>query len=98
MAITQDILTGDDGDLLFSGGDLTVGDSTLQHQRLLLLCNKGEFKQNPMRCVGAVNYVETADNGALAREIHTEFTLDGMRIDRIKIDIPTIEIEASYES
>ena len=98
MAIIQDILLGDDGDLIFNDGDLSAGDSTLQHQSLLLLCNKGEFKQHPTRCVGAANYLETADGGALAREIHTDFSLDGMRVNKIRVDIPEIEIEATYGS
>ena len=97
MAIMQDILLGSDGDLLIEGGDLTAGDSTLQHQGLLLLCNKGELKQNPMRGVGVNGYVESTDDGLLAREIHSEFSLDGMKIEQIKVDIPNIQIEAAYE-
>lgn len=92
-----DIQLDDNNDLQMANGDLCVGESTRQHQMLLLLCNKGEFKQYPDRCVGVSNYIENEDNGAVSREIHTEFARDGMKITSIKANIPNIEVEAEYE-
>lgn len=92
-----DILLDENDDLLIENGDFVIGESTLQHQRLLLLCNKGEFKENPTRCIGLNRYLESNDAQALAREIDVDFSKDGMKVSKIVIDIPTIEIEASYE-
>lgn len=92
-----DLLLDENNDLLIEDGDFVIGESTLQHQKLLLQCNKGEFKENPTRCVGLIRFLEDNNIQALAREIDVEFNLDGMKVDKIKIDIPTIEIEASYE-
>lgn len=92
-----DILLDENDDLLIENGDFVIGESTLQHQRLLLLCNKGEFKEYPTRCIGLNRYLEDNDAQALAREIDVDFSKDGMKVSKIVIDIPTIEIEASYE-
>lgn len=94
-----DILLNDDYDLLTTNdGDLSVGESTLQNQMLLLMCNKGELKQYPDRGVGVSNYIETENNGSLSREIHSEFVRDGMKIISIKVNLPNINVEAEYES
>ncbi len=92
-----DIALGDDGDLLIAGGDLLIAESTHQHQRLLLLTNKGEWKQKPLAGVGTLHYVERQDDGNLAREIQTQFCQDGMQVDKITIDFPDLNIEARYE-
>jgi hypothetical protein len=92
----RDILLQDD-DLLIADGDLVIGDSSLQHQRLLLLCDKGEFKEFPTRCVGASRFLETSRSDAFAREIDEDFNKDGMKVKRIEVNIPHIHIEADYE-
>ena len=92
-----DILLDENDDLLIENGDFVIGESTIQHQKLLLYCNKGEFKENPTRCVGLVRFLEDNNAQALAREIDVEFSRDGMRVSKIAINIPQIEIEASYE-
>ena len=84
-------------DFKIANGDFVVGETTIQNQRLLLLCQKGEFKEFPDRCVGLHNFLETADSQSLAREIDVDFTKDGMKVRRIVIDIPNIEIDADYE-
>lgn len=92
-----DILLDENNDLLIEDGDFVIGESTIQHQTLLLHCHKGEFKENPTRCVGIVRFLETHDTQGLAREIDVEFTKDGMKVDKIMIETPNLEIEASYE-
>lgn len=91
-----DIQLDNTNDITIAGGDLVVAESTQQHQMLLLLSNKGEFKQHPDRCVGISNYLEGQENGAVSREIHTEFSRDGMKIERIFVAMPQIEVEAAY--
>lgn len=92
----QDILLDENNDLLIENGDFVIGESTEQHQRLLLWCNKGEFKEFPTRCVGILRFLETHDTQGLAREIDVDYNKDGMRVEEIKIEIPNIGIKASY--
>ncbi len=90
-----DFLLDDDLDLL--DADVIVGESTAQHQKLLILAAKGEFKDVPMRGVGAMSYLEDDNPSNLAREIRTEFAADGMTVNKIQIapDL-TIQVDANY--
>lgn len=92
-----DFLLDDNFDLLIVDGDLVVGESSAQHQRILLLADKGEFKDVPMRGVGARRYLEDHTPDNLAREIRTEFAADGMTVNKIQIasDL-TIQVDANY--
>ena len=47
----------DKGDLDLSTGDLVVTESTYQHQRDLLLSDKGHIRDKAEAGVGAVNYL-----------------------------------------
>lgn len=93
-----DFLLDDDLDLLISDdGDFVVGESTAQHQKILILADKTEFKDVPMRGVGARRYLEDSEPSNLAREIRTEFVADGMTVNRIKIaDDLSIQLDANY--
>ena len=91
------ILLNDDLTFKITNGSLTIGDTTAQNQKILILANKGEFKLKPMRGVGAARYLENSDSGDLAREIRTEFFADGMTVNNIKINAnKEIEIDANY--
>lgn len=93
----NDILLDENNDLLIEDGDFVIGESTLQHQQLLLYCNKNDIKEFPTRCVGLSRFLETSDEENLAREIDVDFNKDGMRVDKISVDIPIIDVEASYD-
>lgn len=92
--------------LLDSDGDLSVGDGTdsivfglsdTQHQNLLLLTDKGQWKENPDCGVGAIKYLENEDAAGFMREIRVQFTGDGMKVTTLKIDkTGKVQIEASY--
>ena len=93
----NDLLFDDDLDLQIAGGDLVVGESTAQHQKTLILADKGEFKEVPMRGVGAHRFLEDHSPDNLAREIRVEFAADGMKVNKIKIaDDLTIQVDANY--
>ncbi|GIZ10290.1 hypothetical protein [Flavobacterium sp. UMI-01] len=92
-----DLLLDDNLDLKIENGDFVVGESTAQHQKLLILADKTEFKEVPMRGVGARRFLEDSDPSNLAREIRTEFTTDGMTVNKIQIaDDLTIQVDANY--
>ncbi|MNE49225.1 hypothetical protein D3C80_1437280 [compost metagenome] len=93
----QDILLDENLDLLIVDGDFVIGESTAQHQKLLILSDKCEFKDVPMRGVGARRYLEDNSPDNLAREIRQEFSIDGMTVNKIQIapDL-TIQVDANY--
>lgn len=92
------ILLTEDLEPLVQNGGLVVEDSTFQNQKILILAQKGEIKEYPMRGVGARTFLETETSESLAREIRTEFTIDGMTVNQIKItESNGIEVEAFYQ-
>jgi len=66
-------------------GDFIESESTSQHQRQLILNNKGDFKQNPTICVGVPDYMDDENFGNLIRAISIEFAKDGMDVKRIEL-------------
>lgn len=94
----NDFLLDDNLDLLISDdGDLVVGESSAQHQKTLILADKTEFKEVPMRGVGVRRYLEDSDPSNLAREIRTEFAADGMIVNKIQIAADlTLQVDANY--
>lgn len=92
------ILLDDDLDLQVVNGTLAFGDVTYQNQKILILANKGDLKESPMRGVGAIRFIEESNPDNLAREIRTEFITDGMIVEKIKIDSDfKIDVEAFYK-
>lgn len=93
-----DFILDDNGDLLMQGGDLLVAESTLQHQRDLLLASKGDFRQFPLIGVGVerelLNDIGPTD---LRVMIQREFERDGMLISRLFITGELqVDVQASY--
>lgn len=92
-----DISLASDDDLLVHSGDFVALESTGQHQRLLILNNKGDFKQNPTICVGAFKYLDDENFRELIRAISQEFMKDGMDVKRIDVSKNgTINTDAYY--
>ena len=92
-----DIFLADD-DLTVTAGDLATGECTAQHQELLILNNKGDFKENPTICVGAVSYFDDERYQGLIRAISIEFTRDGMEVDGVSLTANgTVKSRAVYQ-
>jgi hypothetical protein len=74
----QDILRGDDGDLLIKNGDFSIGESDQQHIMDILDAQQGEFKEFPLVGFGAINYIKktiTADE--FKRDLKIQLNYDG---------------------
>ncbi|WP_267402801.1 MULTISPECIES: hypothetical protein [unclassified Chryseobacterium] len=92
-----DILLNENFELQFANGDFVFGESTYEHQRTLLLADKGEIKLFPKNGVGVRRYLEHDGSEELAREIRQEFYADGMTVNGIKIgEDLEINIDADY--
>ena len=92
----QGILLNDSGDLLIQNGAIQIGETSLQNQKLIIGCEKGELREFPTRGVGISKFLESDDSQALAREIKTQFSLDEMRVNQIIVNLPDITTDASY--
>ena len=82
----MDIDLDENEDVLIQTGDFVIGESTAQHQRQLILNNKGDFKQNPTIGVGAFEYFDDEHMRDLIRAVSVEFSKDGMDVQSIKLD------------
>ncbi|MFC3158992.1 hypothetical protein SAMN05443633_107150 [Chryseobacterium arachidis] len=92
-----DILLNENFELQIAEGDFVSGESTYEHQRTLLLADKGEIKLFPKNGVGVRRYLEHEAPDELAREIRQEFYADGMTVNEIKIgEDLEINIDADY--
>ncbi len=92
-----DIGLDDNEDLDIQNGDFTAVESTAQHQRQLILNNKGDFKQNPTVCVGAFEYFDDEHLQDLIRAVSIEFSRDGMDVQSVKISQQgVLQSEAYY--
>jgi hypothetical protein len=68
-------------------GDFIMTESTTQHQRQLLLNNKGDFKESPTVCVGAALFLDEDDGMQnLMREITAQYSADGMDVRSISLN------------
>ena len=96
MVSPTDILLSDAGELLMVDGDFVTGDATKQNQKLLLVSQKGEWKESPLTGVGINNWLKDENQGGLKAEIKQQFKADGMKINSLIVNGETIKIDATY--
>lgn len=92
----KDILLDEDNDLVIQNGDFKIGISDEQHKKLLLISDKGTFKQYPDVGVGIFGYLQDESTADLFREIRLQFTSDGMKVNSIRMENGKIVINANY--
>lgn len=94
----QDFILTEELDLAIADGDFVVGESTLQHQLLLLKLNKGDLKEHPLACVGVARYLKDEDFGGLTGEVKRECENDGMNVTKVELDADgKLTLEALYD-
>ncbi|MEI7486868.1 MAG: hypothetical protein WCJ72_05570 [Chryseobacterium sp.] len=82
----NDILLDENFNVITKNGDFAVGESTYQHQKILIFADKGQFKSDPTSGVGSRRFLESPKTDDFAREIRQEFVKDGISIRTLKID------------
>ena len=80
--------------LIVSGFEL--GDIANQNQDLIILAEKGEFKEAPVKGVGIRSFIDDENPDGMLRAIRTELREDGMTVRRVGIENGTIVIDAQY--
>ncbi len=93
----KDYILNGDGDMDILEGDFMVGEADLQHQYLLLMSDKGSFKQFPDMGVGVGHFLETEDEAELMREIRKQYEADGMQVGTIEYNKQKLKINAQYQ-
>jgi len=91
----KDVIADFELKTIFIDGDIATGISDDQHKNLLLMCEKGSYKEFPIGTVGAFTYLESEDVAGLVREVRTKFIGDGMTINKITVGDKLI-IDANY--
>jgi hypothetical protein len=92
----RDYLLNVDNDLQIVDGNFLKGESSLQNQKLLLMCEKGAFKQFPTTCVGLSSYLMDDNPNGMLREIRLQFADDGMKVKGISYANGVLNIDAPY--
>lgn len=93
----NDLLLNDNNDIEITGGDFLVGTSDSQHEMLLLLTEKGGYKQHPGLGVGLFSQLENEDPAAMLSEIRRQFAADGMTINELNYQgNGKLNIDANY--
>lgn len=94
--MTDILLDTETGALAIASGDFKMGESDRQHQKLLLITDKGAWKEFPTAGVGAANYLEAENPADLIKEVRQQFAADGMKVSGIAVENGKLKIDASY--
>ena len=87
----------DGEDLLIVAGDFVVDESTTQHQKDIIVCEKGWNKFFPLAGVGIYTYLNDSETAiGLKQAIRYELARDGQVGEKVGIKGCKIQIEAVY--
>lgn len=75
----------DSDDLKIADGDFAKGESTKQHQSLLVRLKKGELRQFPKTGVGIEDFLQDENPGDAYMEIQKQLEADGMVVREIRL-------------
>lgn len=95
----QDILHDSTGDILLTGGDTAIGESTYQHQRDIALSRKGDIRTRPRVGAGIEDYllddgITGGENNDLTTELRRQYRQDGMTVRKLDLNG---DVDAVYE-
>jgi hypothetical protein len=100
----KDILLNSDNSFLIQNGDLVIGESDLQHQRLIIESPKGVFDEFPQIGCDIRQYIDMESqyiDHAATIEIRQQLAQDGATVYGIEYGIENdsvkLKINAKYE-
>ncbi|HHN48601.1 MAG TPA: hypothetical protein ENN08_06705 [Bacteroidales bacterium] len=98
MSRIIDILLDEDQDAMIDdvAGDFTLGDATGQSMQMLIISQKGEWKQHPYVGVGIADYMKEEKGSGLKAEIKRQLKADGMTLRSVIVNKGQINVDASY--
>lgn len=74
------------GDLLIEDGDFVLGLSDQQHQKDIILANKGEYKAYPEVGAGLVDALDDENPRGVLLEIKKQLEYDRCKVDTVKLN------------
>jgi len=96
MRTMGDILTSSLGELIIIGGDISVGDATIEHTRDILVSHKGEYKQYPTLGVGIQDFLNDDGVEDMIRTVRQELVKDGQTVNSLKYINGQLIINSEY--
>ncbi|MDX9703939.1 MAG: hypothetical protein RBU23_12985 [Candidatus Auribacterota bacterium] len=94
----QDIRQNKNGDIDLSGGDIHYTESTVAHQRDLLLTTMGSLKHSPVTGVGIQDFINDENPAEMLRMVRKKFIRDGMTVNSVGLNqARQLEIDAYYD-
>lgn len=91
------ILLDEDRDIQVSNGAMVIGDIANQNIELLVISEKGEIREAPLRGVGIRRFVDDEGPTMLLQAIRNEIATEKMTIDTIGISSDgKLNIDAHY--
>lgn len=78
-----DLLLDENNDLILVGGDFAIGHSDEQHQKHILIANKGEYKEHPEVGVGIIDMLNDDAYTESLIETKKQLEYDGMTIKNV---------------
>ncbi len=95
----HDILVDETGVPLIKNGDFVVGESTLQHQRHILLSSKGDFLNSPLSGAGLPNFfLDDFEGDEVRKAIQSAITFDGQVVAVLKVpSLTNIELNGGFK-
>lgn len=93
-----DILLDSELDLKIHNGDIATGESTRQHEKCILLSEKGHYREFPFVGVGLQSWLLEDDFSELPEEIQKQYELDGMTVNELQVFTDgSIKTDVIYE-
>ena len=90
------ILLDENRDIQVKNGEVVIGDIANQNLEILVLSEKGEIREAPLRGVGIRRYVDDEDVATLLQAIRNEVAEEGMTLDKLGVEDGKLEIIAHY--
>ena len=85
-----------DGDLAISDNSIQIGHTLYQNQYLILIAQKGEYKEHPTLGVGIGDMTNDEEIDEWKKRICEDFLKDDLRINKISISDNKTLIDADY--
>lgn len=92
----KDLFLNSGHELEIVNGDFAVDVSDVQHQDMLLMTTKGEWKESPTLGVGALGFLKDEDAFGLLATVKAQFETDGMSVRNMEFLDGNLQIDAVY--
>lgn len=95
-----DLILDENGDIQFDeNGELVIGNATNQNQKLILISNKGEWKEFPELGVGIEQMLSNENYNEVLIEAKKNLEYDGMEVKNIRFtETGKLMVDAKYKN